>query len=163
LGGVGTGNGKDGEGLYSAEVSATLDGVKGRLASYVTAKGRYLVARTNGRGVGCPDAGDFDLIAVRMHAASPPSFSVAWCAKSNGMGSPISTTTDGTANAIVWIVSAQGSQRLFGFDGDTGETVYAGGDAGDIANGVWRFASPIVAKGRIFVAGEGRVYAFAAP
>jgi outer membrane protein assembly factor BamB len=163
LGGVGTGNGKDGEGLYSAEVSATLDGVKGRLTSYVTAKGRYLVARTNGRGVGCPEAGDFDLIAVRMRAASPPSFSVAWCAKSNGMGSPISTTTDGTANAIVWIVSAQGSQRLFGFDGDTGKTVYAGGGAGDIANGVWRFASPIVAKGRIFVAGEDQVYAFTAP
>jgi hypothetical protein len=160
LGGVGRGNGTVGEGLYSATVSATLDGVKGRLTSYVTPLGRYIVARTNGVGVGCPQAGSFDLIAVRMQAASPPSFSVAWCAHSTGSGSPISTTTDGTSNAIVWIVGAQLSQKLLGFDGDTGETVFAGGGSGDIANGVWRFASPIVAKGRVFVAGLGQVYAY---
>jgi outer membrane protein assembly factor BamB len=162
LGGLGVGNGMVGEGLYSKQVSATLDGVKGRLTSYVTSKGRYIVARTNGQGVGCPQQGSFDLIAMLMQPTSPPSFSVAWCAHSKGAGSPISTTTDGSANAIVWIFGAQLSQQLFGFDGDTGEVVFAGGGQDDVANGVWRFASPIVAKGRFFVAGEGQVYAFAA-
>jgi hypothetical protein len=163
LGGLGRGNGTVGEGLYSKQVSATLDGVKGRLTSYVTSKGRYLVARTNGVGVGCPVAGSYDLLAMLMHPTSPPSFSIAWCAHSMGMGSPISTTTDGMSNAIVWIVGAQLSQRLLGFDGDTGETVYAGGNSEDVTKGVWRFSSPIEAKGRIFVAGEGQVYAFAPP
>jgi hypothetical protein len=163
LGGLGHGNGTVGEGLYSKQVSATLDGVKGRLTSYVTSKGRYIVARTSGVGVGCPQAGNYDLLAMLMHPTSPPSFSMAWCAHSMGMGSPISTTTDGTSNAIVWILAAQGSQRLYGFDGDTGVTVYAGGGSEDIAGGVWRFSSPIEAKGRIFVAGEGQVYAFAPP
>jgi hypothetical protein len=163
LGGVGKGNGSDGEGLYSAAVSATLDGVKGRLTSYVTSKGRYIVARTNGHGVGCPKPGDFDLIAMRMNASSPPSFSMAWCATSHGFGSPISTTTDGTSNAIVWIFGAQLSQHLLGFDGDTGETVYSGGDDDDVAGGVWRFSAPVEAKGRLFLAGEGQVYAFGSP
>jgi PQQ enzyme repeat len=161
LGGLGKGNGSDGEGLFSAAVSAHNDGIKGRLTSYVTSKGRYLAARTNGSGVGCPTPGDFDLIAMRMSPGSPPSFSMAWCAHSGGMGSPISTTTDGTSNAIVWIVGAQGTQRLSGFDGDTGAVVYAGGGPSDVAQGVWRYSAPIVAKGRIFVAGAGAVYAFA--
>jgi hypothetical protein len=162
LGGFGKGNGSTGEGLYSARVSATLDGVKGRLTSYVTAKGRYLVARSNGVGVGCPEPGNYDLIATLLHPTTPPSFSVAWCAHSNGDGgSPISTTTDGTSNAIVWIVGAQGTERLYGFDGDTGATVYGGGDADDVMPTVWRYSSPVVAKGRVFVAADGELVAFA--
>jgi outer membrane protein assembly factor BamB len=160
LGGHGTGNGTSGEGLYSATVSATIDGIKGRLTSYVTSLGRYIAFRTDGYGVGCPLPGQFDLVAVRMQAASPPSFKVAWCAHSRGSGSPISTTTNGSSNPVVWIFGAQESERLYGFDGDTGEIVYGGGDEGDVANGVQRFASPIVAKGRIFVAGLGQVYSY---
>ena len=137
-------------------------GVKGRLTSYVTAKGRYLVARSNGVGVGCPEPGNYDLIATLLHPPTPPSFSVAWCAHSNGDGgSPISTTTDGTSNAIVWIVGAQGTERLYGFDGDTGATVYGGGDADDVMPTVWRYSSPVVAKGRVFVAADGELVAFA--
>jgi outer membrane protein assembly factor BamB len=160
LGGHGTGNGNDGEGLFSAQVSIDNDGVKGRLTSYVTPKGRYVVGRTTGWGYGCPETGHYDLIASRLLPGSPPRFTVAWCAESNGMGSPISTTTDGTSNAIVWSFAAQGNQHLYGFDGDTGKVVYDGGGSGDIANGAWRFSAPIVAKGRVFVAGDGQVYAW---
>jgi hypothetical protein len=161
LGGLGKGNGKDGEGLFSAAISENVDGVKGRLTSYVTSKGRYIVVRTDGRGVGCPEKGNFDVIGVLMHPTSPPSFSVAWCATSLGLGSPISTTTDGSSNPIVWVVGAYFSQKLLGFDGDTGKTIYTGGDSGDVANGVWKFASPVVAKGRLFIAGAGQIYAYA--
>ena len=42
----------------------------------------------------------------------------------NGQGSPWVTTTDGTNNAIVWVVGAQGDGQLHGYDGDTGAVIY---------------------------------------
>jgi hypothetical protein len=38
--------------------------------------------------------------------------------------------------------------------------VFDGGGAGDAMSGVERYQTPIVAKGRIFVAGDREVYAF---
>ena len=52
-----------------------------------------------------------------------------------GSGSPWVTTTDGTNNAIVWVVGAQGDQRLHGYNGDTGAVVYAGGGANELMTG----------------------------
>jgi len=43
----------------------------------------------------------------------------------NGQGSLWVTTTDGTNNAIVWVVGAAGDQRLHGYNGDTGAVIYA--------------------------------------
>jgi len=52
LGGIGKGNGKTGEGLYSAKVASSA--IAGNPATYVTAKGRYIVLRADGLGVDCP-------------------------------------------------------------------------------------------------------------
>ncbi len=46
LGGLGTGNGKTGEGLFS--LSVTTGWLMGTPASYTSAKGRYVVVGTNG-------------------------------------------------------------------------------------------------------------------
>jgi hypothetical protein len=70
------------------------------------------------------------------------------------------TTTDGKSDAIVWAIGAEDDQRLHGYDGDTGEVVFAGGGAGDAMMSTSRFITPIAAKGRIFVAADGRLYAF---
>ena len=75
-------------------------------------------------------------------------------------GSPIATTTDGTTNPIVWAVGTEGDQRMHGYDGDTGAVVFAGGGTGDAMASTSRFITPIVAKGRIFVAANGQLYAF---
>jgi hypothetical protein len=40
-----------------------------------------------------------------------------------GEGSPIVTTTDGRSNPIVWIIGAEGDERLHGYRGDTGEPI----------------------------------------
>jgi hypothetical protein len=69
------------------------------------------------------------------------------------------TTTDGSAQAIVWSVGAEGDQRLHGFDGDTGQTVYAGGGTGDALGNVRRYHTPILARGRILVGADGAVRA----
>src|SRR4029077_14980380 len=92
-------------------------------ATYRTARGTYVVFR--GITAGCTNVGD--LGAFTISAGNPPTISIAWCAYGSGRGSPFVTSTDGTNNVIVWAVGAQGDQRLHGFDGDSGEVIFAGG------------------------------------
>ncbi len=127
-------------------------------AVYTTAKGTYVVFKGNGSN--CPAGQSGDLTAVRIIAGTPPSVETAWCAAQNGQGSPMVTTTDGHSEAIVWSVGAEGDNRLHGFDGDTGQVVYAGGGPGDVIGFVRRFHTPILAGGRIYVAADGVVKAF---
>ncbi len=162
------GLGKDGK-IYLLD-RARLGGIGGQLAvaevatgsiinaaaAYTTARGTYVVFRGEGRG--CPAGQAGDLTAVRIVPGTPLSVKVAWCARQRGRGSPMVSTTDGRAEAIVWSVGAEGDDRLHGFDGDTGEVVYSQRDA---LGGVRRFQTPILGGGRIFVAVEGGVKAFA--
>jgi outer membrane protein assembly factor BamB len=136
----------------------SADAIIGAAAAYATGRGTYVVFP--GRGIGCPRGPAGDLTAIRIGAASPPTITVAWCADQHGRGSPIVTTPDGRSEAIVWSVGAGGDGRLRGFDGETGQVVFDGGGAGDAMSGVERYQTPIVAKGRIFVAGDREVYAF---
>lgn len=128
-------------------------------ATYATAAGSYVVFR--GRGVGCPARQSGDLIALRIAAAAPPRIEVAWCATARGRGAPMVTTTDGGSEAIVWSVSAEADNRLRGFDGDSGRAIFEGGGPGEQMPLVRRFQTPIVAKGRIVVAADDRLVAFA--
>ena len=61
---------------------------------------------------------------------------------------------------MVWGLGAEGDQRLHGFDGDTGDIVYAGGGNSEKMAGIRRFNAGIAARGRMFVAADNRVYAF---
>ncbi len=127
-------------------------------ATYSTARGTYIVFR--GKGAHCPTGEGGDLTALRLVPGAPPRVQTAWCARANGLGSPMVTTTDGHDEAIVWNVGAEGDGRLHGFDGDTGEVVYAGGGPSDELGVVRRYQTPILAGGRIFVAVDGGVKAF---
>jgi hypothetical protein len=163
------GLGKDGK-IYLADRSS-LGGIGGQVAvaqvasssiinaaaSYTTALGTYVVFKAPGSA--CPLGQSGELTAVRITATTPPAVATAWCAKQNGTGSPMVTTTDGSAQAIVWSVGAEGDQRLHGFDGDTGQVVFAGGGALDTLGSVRRMSTPILAKGRIFVGADGTVKA----
>jgi hypothetical protein len=68
------------------------------------------------------------------------------------------TTTNGTANAIVWWIAAEGDGKIHGFDGDTGAVVFGGG--ADALSGVARFSTPIAVNGRLFAATSSSVAAF---
>jgi outer membrane protein assembly factor BamB len=155
LGGIGTGNGTTGEGMASARVASNA--IINAAAAYSTSQGTYVVM--TGAGIGCP-GGAGDLVAIRISAGAPPQISVAWCARQNGRGSPMVTTTDGRSEAIVWAVGAESSNRLMGFDADTGQVVFGGGGAAEAMSNVRRFSTPIAAKGRIFVASDSAVHAF---
>jgi hypothetical protein len=156
LGGIGTGDGTNGEGVFSAQVSTGE--IRGAAASYTTSTGTYVVFRTDGGGSSCPGGGG-DLVAVQITAASPPAINTVWCASSGGSGSPIVTTTDSAgSNPIVWVVGAEGSNQLTGWDGESGTNVYDGG--GITMDNVLHWTTLIEQKGRIIVGSNDKVYVF---
>jgi outer membrane protein assembly factor BamB len=59
---------------------------------------------------------------------------------------------------VVWIVGSD--NKLYGLDGDTGKSLFAGGTAADAMSSVQKFETPIIANGRVFVAANNQVYAF---
>ncbi|MET0384801.1 MAG: hypothetical protein ABW321_02525, partial [Polyangiales bacterium] len=126
-------------------------------AAYTTAAGSFVAFRAVQTVQGCGGGTSGYLGALKIGAGSPPTFEVAWCAGGTGVGSPIVTTTDGTNDSIVWYM-ARGS--LLGFNGDTGEEVFAGGGSGDSFGTIAKFQTPIVAKGRIFLATRDGVIAY---
>jgi outer membrane protein assembly factor BamB len=115
--------------------------------------------------------GNTALSALRITATSPPTIASGWGINrgAGGCGSPFVTSTDGTNNMIVWVVGTEdhltaGDQRLHGYDGDTGEIIFDGGGPNELMAGTHYYSTTgIVARGRIYVAGDNKVYAFVAP
>ena len=111
------------------------------------------------------------LSAFRITATNPPTIVSAWDATrtNGGCGSPFVTTTDGSSNAIVWVVGTagwgiEGDQRLHGYDGETGAVVYAGGGSNELIPDTHSYTTTgIAARGRIYIAGDNKVYAFTVP
>jgi hypothetical protein len=139
-------------------------------AVYTTTQGTYFVFR--GDGGTCPLGNSGDLAALKI-TVNPPSITTAWCVYQNGAwfadigGSPIVTMTGDHSNVIVWNVGAEdnnhpgvGDNYLRGFDGDSGDFVFNGGGPSQMMHLVRRYQTPIVAKGRIYVAADDRIYAF---
>jgi len=140
----------------------TNQGIVGAAATYRTNQGTYVACR----------AWTYTLSAFRITATTPPGVINGWTVGRypGGCGSPFVTSTDGTNNIIVWVVgTAQrdgnpGDQRLHGYDGDTGAEIYAGGGADELMAGTHSYSTVgIAARGRIYVAGDNKVYAFHVP
>jgi hypothetical protein len=139
-------------GVAAPVASLNVDGViRGQSsAAYHTSQGTYFVFR----------AASNQLKVYKVTSTSPPTIVLAWSATQNGQGSPWVTTTDGTNNAIVWVVGAQGDGQLHGYDGDTGAVIYPGSD---VMTGTRKWNSGIVARGSIYIANDNKVYAFRVP
>jgi hypothetical protein len=96
---------------------------------------------------------------VFLAPGAPVKPEVAWCVPLPGERySPIATTVDGKNEALVWFLSGQSLKAV---NGETGEVVFNGG-AGTCA-GVRKWTSPIAARGRIIVGGDGHLCAWSAP
>jgi hypothetical protein len=122
------------------------------------AAGAMFVA-LQGEGAQCPSRGD--LIVLKIVADPKPAIGTGWCGAGNGRGSPIVTTTDGHSNPIIWTIGAEGDGRLRGFNGETGALLFNGGGAGEAMTGTRRFQTLIATTDRLYVAADGRIYAFA--
>lgn len=92
--------------------------------------------------------------ALKVTPGSPPKLSMAWCAEGNGTGSPIVTSPDGMTDSVVWYFTGG---KLTGVNGENGMTLFR--DAQSVGF-IDKYQTPIVAKGRLFVAGTDAVYAF---
>jgi len=122
-------------------------------AAYRTSEGIYFLFRNASSSV----------TAYKITATNPPAILPAWSVSQTGKGSPWVTTTNGINNAIVWVVGAEGDQRLHGYNGDTGAVVYAGGGLNEQMANTRKWNTGIVARGRIYFAASNKVYAFTVP
>jgi len=114
-----------------------------------------MVGFNNGAGKNC-SGNDITMLNIVPTGSSP--ITPAWCAGLNGRGSPIITTTDGTNNPILWVVGAEGDNELHGFNAKTGAVLSSG--AGAALQGLHHFQTLIAAEGRLYVAGDNKLYAY---
>jgi hypothetical protein len=148
-------------GIGGALVSETVatQGIITAPAAYPAADGIMVAFR--GLGAGCPAQGSNDALTVlKIRAGVPPPLAIAWCGRFSGGGAPIVTTIDGRSDPIVWIVGAEGDNRLHGFRGDTGAVLFGGGGPGDRMTGLHRFQTLLATQDRLYIGADGRLYAF---
>jgi hypothetical protein len=134
---------------------------KGAPVTYTTAKGTYVAFHVEGgTGTGCGGATQGNMVAIKITGGTgKPTASVAWCSSDNNLASPIVTTTDGTADAIVW----NANDHLWGYDGDTGAKLFTDANT-EMSATIQTWNTPIaIGKGRIAVAVNGQIYVFSAP
>ena len=126
--------------------------IRTAMATYPGA-GAAMVA-FEGEGAHCP-SGSGNLVMLKI---TPSAVATVWCAAFNGFGAPIVTTTDGKSNPIVWVAGAGGDGKLYGFRGTDGKLLAAvdGGGAP-----IQSFQTILSANGRLYVAAQGAIYAFA--
>jgi outer membrane protein assembly factor BamB len=145
-----------------------LGGIGGELAAETVAGNRIITAPAaypasdgafvafQGHGWGCPAPQDDNLTVLKITAGTPPVITTAWCGALDGRGSPIVTTTDGSAEPIVWMLGAEGDERLHGYRGDTGAPLY---DSAPLS-GLRHFQTLIAVPGRLYVGADDHLYAF---
>jgi hypothetical protein len=166
--------GKDGNAYLLSR--AHLGGIGGALAVYRAAEGVIITAPAaypvldevqvvyQANRVVCPDGRSVSGIgSLTVTAQSGRHLRSAWCARLDGRGAPIVTTSDGSSEPIVWVVGAEGDDPLHGYRGDTGQEIYSGSGSDDRLQGLRHLATILAAAGRFYVAGDGRIYAFTLP
>jgi outer membrane protein assembly factor BamB len=110
-----------------------------------------------GRARDCPAgerAGDLTVLAVQP--GTPPRLTTAWCGAVSGRGAPIVTTTDGVHDPVVWMLGAEGDNRLHGYRGDDGRELYTSAPL----SGLRHFQTLIAAPERLYVAADNNILAF---
>jgi len=139
-----------------SQLKVSTGAIMGAAAAYKTSQATYVAFR--GRGVGCPEGtGSGNLTVAKILPESPPRAVVAWCTTERNLGSPMVTSVDGQGKAVVWDANGQ----LWGYDGDTGAKIFAGGTTGDAFGASMQyFNTPIAAKGRLAIAIPSKLVLF---
>lgn len=110
-----------------------------------------------GPGSDCPvGSASGGLTVLKIASGTPPTLTTAWCGAVNGRGAPIVTTTDGRNNPTVWMLGAEGDDRLYGFRGDTGEQLFVS----EAMKGLRHFQTLIATQDHLYVAADEDLYAF---
>jgi hypothetical protein len=118
--------------------------VKTAPAAYTSGTGVHVVM--NASGASCA-TGAGNVVSVRI--APGPVVTSEWCAQGTE-ATPIATSTNGSAETVVWFMNGA---QLKGVDGDTGATIYAGGNCTNVR----KWTSPIAVGGRIITGSDGKL------
>jgi hypothetical protein len=148
-------------GIGGQLVSETVSSLRNITADAAYPVGGDVFVAFQGPGVDCPTPRrDNELTVLRIRGGLPPALATAWCGAPLGRGSPVVTTTDGHSDPIVWILGAEGDDRLHAFRGDTGEPLFDGGGPDDALTGLHHFQDLLPAGGRLYIGADDRLYAF---
>jgi outer membrane protein assembly factor BamB len=128
-----------------------------RTAAAVYPLGDAAMAAFEGAGSSCPSGSSGKGLTVLKITGKPPAITTAWCGAVDGRGAPIVTTTDGSSDPIVWMLGAEGDDRLYAFRGDNGEKLFQSAPM----KGLRHFETLIATPQRLYIAGDNAVYAFA--
>jgi len=150
-------NGKDLGGIGGQLAARAVSGIRITTAPAAYPVGQDMFVAVQAPGTDCPDAsGTRDLTVLRITGGTAPSINTAWCGAVAGRGSPIVTTTDGRSNPVVWMLGAEGDNRLHGFRGETGEEIFTS----EPLSGLRHFQTLIATQDRLYVGADNGIYAF---
>jgi len=140
-----------------SKVSVTDGGIAGGMiqaaAVYPTPTGTFAAFRSTQQPTMCA-SGMGNFAALKVTAGAPPKVAMGWCTEGNGSGSPIVTSPDGMTDSVVWFFVGG---KLTGVNGETGMSIYRDSES---VGYIDKYQTPIVAKGRLFVAATDAVYSF---
>jgi hypothetical protein len=121
-------NRQDLGGIGGALVAQMISDGPIRTAPAVYSLGNSTFVAFQREGTDCPNRVDnANLTVLRIRAEPRPEIGTAWCGSVEGEGAPIVTTSNAEgANSIVWMVGAEGDNRLHGYRGDAGEELTKG-------------------------------------
>jgi hypothetical protein len=139
-------------------IPASTGEIIGGPASWVEGGAGYVAFQGNAASSRCGGQG---LTTLKVVAGAKPHVAIAWCAGLSGGGNPIVTTTDGSANRIVWAVGADGDGQLHGYAASNGSVVFGGGGSAYTMQNLRYMTTILAAQGRLYVPSDGRIYAFA--
>ncbi|MGH8298865.1 MAG: hypothetical protein ACRES6_06220 [Steroidobacteraceae bacterium] len=144
-------------GIGGSLASVSVSGSVLRTAAAVFPHGRGVSVAFQGTANDCPSGGGGgDLTVIGIDPGKPARVATAWCGAVRGRGAPIVTTTDGASDPIVWILGAEGDNRLYGYQGDSGQTLFVSAPLA----GLRHFQTLIATPGRLYVAADNTVFAF---
>jgi outer membrane protein assembly factor BamB len=149
LGGVATGDGEIGEGIYSTKV---FDSAFTTAAYYQDPdNGPFIFLAGRGTQPNCGTSSGVAALALDLDSEGNSSYHIAWCTPSMTTAmSPVVTSSPGQTG-ILWVVARQGG--LFAFNAATGELLYSSESvAGDELGSTPNFLHFTVIDGRVFVA-----------
>lgn len=140
-----------------SKVSVTDGGIAGGMiqaaAVYPTPTGTFAAFRSTQQPTMCA-SGMGNFAALKVTAGAPPKLAMGWCTEGNGSGSPIVTSPDGMTDSVVWFFAGG---KLMGVNGETGMSIFRDSES---VGYIDKYQTPIVAKGRLFVAATDAVYSF---
>lgn len=162
MGGVGRGNGIEGEAVYSRCVFGSCRGGGPEVFSASAywdggSAGRFILVP--GRGIQPAECkGTGGVVALRLDVAPATratSFRIAWCSPSMRTAGAPSVSGVGPESGLVWVVDT-GAGTLFALNARTGQAVLRFDGKG--LGGALRFITPVVANGLVYVgAGESLI------